>query len=111
MQVGWDENAEGNYRAIVFLDEVSGDAFEVQRAIEWDEEDHALGEATYCLVRGGATYYGGVHTYQVSHLLLRLELDSSAAAVLDLRTALEFALDESQEQTVREHLPSLLQAA
>ena len=51
MQVVWDENAEGNYRALVFLDEASGDTFEVQCAIGWDEQDHELGEDTYCLVR------------------------------------------------------------
>ena len=107
MRVGWDENVEHNYRALVFLDEKSGDTFEMQCAITWDEQDHELGEATYCLVRGGATYYGGVLAYRLSDRLLRLELDHEAAAVLELPTSFELSLDEPQEQMVRAHLPSL----
>ncbi len=108
MQVGWDERVDLNYRALVFSDEASGDTFEVQCAIEWDDQDRDLGQDTYCLVRGGATHYGGLLGYQLLDGNLVLTLDQSASSALELPAEFRFGLDPDQEELIRSRLPGLL---
>lgn len=60
MRVAWVEEPDLNYSMLAFEDEASGDFFAVQRAFTFDDQDRQLGMDTYCLVRGGATHYGGL---------------------------------------------------
>jgi hypothetical protein len=105
-QVGWIENAD--CRAIVMLDVASGDSIELQRAVVVDSRDTALGMDTYCVVRGGATHYGGIESYQVANLGVTLLLSADAAAALELPELLEIIVDPEGVRILRDHLPSLL---
>lgn len=58
----------------------SGQTLEIQRALEFDEQDVELGQDTYCLVRdASATCYGGVTAWQFSGGRLTLSLEPAAA--------------------------------
>jgi hypothetical protein len=63
------------------------------------EEDDGLG--TYCLVvdPGQRTWYGGVRSWAVDGLTLRLALEPEAAAALGLPVAPVFALQMPSDQT------------
>jgi Immunity protein 10 len=108
VRVGWDETFDLNCRALVFSDQASGDTFEVQCAIEWDDQDRELGQDTYCLVRGGAAHYGGLLGYQFLDGNLVLKLQPSASVALDLPEEFGLSLDPDQEELVRSRLPGLL---
>ena len=61
----------------------SGHTLEIQRALEFDEQDAGLGMDTYCLVHDvSATHYGGVTAWHVRDRKLTLELDNTAAEQL-----------------------------
>lgn len=89
-------------------DEPSGDFFAVQRAFTFDEQDRDLGMDTYCLVRGEATHYGDLDSYEVTDSLLRLRFGAAAADALDLPAVTELAIDATEAETVRLRLPGLV---
>jgi hypothetical protein len=64
----------------------SGLRLEIQRALEFDEQDRALGMDTYCLCTdSGATHYGGIVRHELSSPWLTIVLDVSAAEALGTR--------------------------
>lgn len=107
MRVAWLEDRDLNYAMLAFEDEDSGDFFAVQRSFTFDDQDRELGMDTYCLVRGDATHYGGLESFEVADTQVRLQLDSAAADVLELPLLTEIAIDPDQAETVRARLPGL----
>ncbi|AZQ77829.1 hypothetical protein EJ997_11245 [Flaviflexus ciconiae] len=105
IQVGWIEDEELGFAALVIHDEESGDS---QRPLSSSDQDRELGQNTYCLVRGGATYYGGVSSYSFAGTTLSLSITSEAADILHLPTPLEIDLGVPGAALAREHLPTLL---
>ena len=106
--VHWVDEPESNFVALLVVDEESGDTIEVQRAYEFDEQDRELGMDTYCLVRGGANYYGGLIAYELSDLSLSLSLTEGAAEVLELPESFEIPLDPASIALLRLRLPGLV---
>lgn len=62
----------------------TGMRLEIQRALEFDEQDRATGMDTYCLcTERGATHYGGVVSWRLEHDVLEVLLDEQASAELE----------------------------
>lgn len=83
--VGFIEDPELNYRAVVFGDEASGETLELQRSLVIDEQDRLNGMDDYCLVlASGPTFYGGIEAWRVGELDVAFRLSPEAADVLGL---------------------------
>src|SRR6476659_3765109 len=81
-----------NAHVVVFASDAdgTGETIELQRSIEPDEQDLALGEETYCIcLSGGATHYGGISSYVLSQRGLSLHLTEDAAAALEVDGTLQ----------------------
>jgi hypothetical protein len=75
----------------------TGRRLEVQRALEFDEQDQELGQDTYCLCTAeGAVHYGGVARHAIDAGALEIHLDAAAAQVLGVEGFL-LRLDVSAE--------------
>ena len=88
-------------------DEGAGDSIEIQRALTFDAQDVAQGMDTYCVVRGGASHYGGIVSWVVHSNVLALELSEAAASTLDLPAAVSIPIDDLGADLLRQHLPRL----
>lgn len=88
-------------------DRDSGETFEIQRSIEFDEQDVALGMDTYCLFWKGATYYGGIVEWGIDGYAFTVHLRTDAVAELGLPPLLAFDLDAVGVDVVRRQLPAL----
>lgn len=85
LECGFSENEDG-----------SGFVLLIQRTLyEPDEQDILLGFDTYCLVAGGRTHYGGIVRAEREGNLLRLDVSSKAARVLEVPANLEVHLEGS----------------
>jgi hypothetical protein len=74
-RVGWIDDRELDVRAIVLQDRALDESLEVQRSEQDTEQDRALAQDRYCLVRNGAaTSYGGVEAFSLSGSVLTLTL-------------------------------------
>jgi hypothetical protein len=109
IRVGWIDDPELEYSAVVIEHEKSGDTIEVQRAHHFDDEDRALGMDTYCIVRGGATIYGGLTAYSFTPRALRISLTDDAASVLDLDPSFDVDMDADSLAVLRARLPGLVE--
>lgn len=88
----------------------TGERLEIQRALEFDEQDHDLGMDTYCLcVSSGATHYGGVASYHIEGEYLTMHLEDEAAASLGVDNGIRFKLEVPSE-TVQRLAPALTRA-
>ena len=75
----------------------TGWRLEVLRALEFDEQDVALGMDTYCLCTAdGAAHYGGVIRWQVLDGVFGMELGEAAARDLQLPRSLRIRLEVSE---------------
>jgi len=80
---------ELNFEALVMAETPNGEgeSLQIQRALEFDDQDRRLGQDTYCLVvTQGPTFYGGVEGWRIlpgRALVLRLSAD--AANELEVR--------------------------
>ena len=109
IRVGFTRSIEDNYEAVVLLDVESGDSIEFQRSLAHDPQDVALGMDTYAIVRGGAAvHYGGLVRFDVQDDVLTLELEPDAAAVLELPSLVELALDDAAAGMIELHLPRIV---
>ena len=82
-----DDDLNVEYLVLAEHHDRAGRRFEVQRPLEADEQDKALGQDTYCLVtESGATHYGGVRRWRVDDAMLVAELDATAAQTLGTDT-------------------------
>src|SRR5688572_30595411 len=60
-----------------------GARLEIQQSFEFDDQDRALGQDTYCLANeAGATHYGGVKRWSLDGRALHIELERGAAEAL-----------------------------
>ena len=109
--VAYQLNDDFNAEVIVIEDEGTGDTIEIQRALRFDAQDVALGMDTYCLVRSGATHYGGIVRWVVHSHELEMELSDVAAATLSLPTAVAIPIDALGAELLRHHLPNLCQSS
>ena len=102
-------DAELNVADLVLAEhyERTGRRLEIQRSLQFDEQDEALGMDSYCLVTDGGTHYGGVLSWDIGGSTLRIELDTAAASALG---ASEFrvAFPRSESATVEAMLWTLL---
>ncbi|WP_328996283.1 Imm10 family immunity protein [Kribbella sp. NBC_01245] len=109
MKAAYTRDAPLNYEAVVFLDESSGTSFELQRALEFDAQDAALGLATYCLSNTlGATHYGGVETWNLTPGSLTLSLSGEAAKALNLPRTLQLHADAEELDQLGHHIRRIL---
>jgi hypothetical protein len=112
MRAGFTKDLDLNYEAVVFLDEQTGDAFEIQRSLEFDDQDRAMGMDTYCLVLGsGPTHYGGVAHWTLDDSALELVLTTDAAAALGIAPHLRLESTAQELRDIAAHLPALLSAS
>lgn len=107
-RVGWIDEPDLNYTALVIADDESGDTLEIQRSLTLDDQDLGLGMDTYCLVRGGAAHYGGVEAYEIGDSFVGFNLASNAATALELPESFEIPVDSDGVALLLERLPSLL---
>jgi len=108
-QIGylWDDDLA--CEVVVIEDEAGEQWLEIQRGLDFDEQDVALGMDTYCLVRdGAATHYGGVRIWNLAEGVLTLHLTGEAAAALSLERRVRFTVDTDGESVLRECLPRIL---
>ena len=81
VQVGFVSDEELNAEALVFED--SGDTFEIQRSLGFDDQDRHLGMDTYCLVsNGGPCIYGGVGSWELTATQLTVRFTTDAVITL-----------------------------
>ena len=82
----------------------SGQTLELQLALDFDDQDEARGEGTYCLVVDGSrTHYGGVGGYELSGDALTISLDEHAQAQLEVDSGfhIRIAVDPSSLEALR----------
>jgi hypothetical protein len=87
---------ELNTFAVVMAEETdgSGKRIELQRALEFDEQDRSLGQDTYCTyLDDGACEYGGIRKCVLDHNELLLEFSSETALTLGLDEKVVVQLD------------------
>lgn len=76
----------------------SGKRLEIQRALEFDEQDRELGQDTYCVCTDqGATYYGGITSWEVAGDVLRIVLNTKAATALHVKDGFEIEVGVDAE--------------
>lgn len=108
-RVGWVLDPELAAAALVIVDEDSGDTLEIQREItSIDGSSAPAKDTSACLVRDGATHYGGLLSSRVTGDSLVLELSHEAADVLELPTSFAIELGPEGAALATEHLPFLL---
>lgn len=107
IDVAYVYDEELNFEGLLLHDRLSGDTLEIQRSIEFDEQDVALGMDTYCLVWQGATHYGGIVDWVIDGNSFTVHLSDDARAELGLPPLLTLGLDVEGVAVVRRHLPSL----
>lgn len=110
---GVEEALELNALVLVFAEEASGEGWciEVQRSIEFDEQDRDLGMDTYCLVVSGVTHYGGVNAWNVRANVLCLSLDELAALELGLESTVEIEFPSEHAPVVNKMLRRIVDGA
>lgn len=99
-----------NFEGLFFHDSESGDTLEIQRSIELDEQDAALGMDTYCILRDGASHYGGIVGWATSVDSVSIELVESAQKVLALPAVVRISVDAGAIALIEKHLPVLCAA-
>jgi hypothetical protein len=100
-----------NTFAVIMAEEPdgSGNRLELQRALEFDDQDLALGQDTYCTyLHDGACEYGGIRKCVLNLNELLLEFSPETALTLGLDQQVVFwldvdlaSLDEVREGIVR----------
>ena len=72
---------------------------EIQRSLEPDQQDIALGYDSYCItLAGGATDYGGLQSIELEPHRLQLELSPEFLEILgEVDPTVEFELDLTEE--------------
>lgn len=91
-----------------------GARLEAQRAFSFDEQDHSLGQDTYCLcTEVGAVCYGGVVSWSLVEHELKIALDARAATVLGVKNGflIELEVDSNTLIRLNEGLHRVLGAA
>lgn len=76
-------DCDGTLVLVLEEGEAPGHRLEIQRALEFDQQDINLGMDTYCLVtESGATHYGGIQDWVVNVNQVDIELDLVACQQL-----------------------------
>lgn len=107
IDVAFVHDEELNFEGLFLRDRDSGDTFEIQRSIEFDEQDVALGMDTYCLVWQEASHYGGIVEWAIDRNSFTVHLSNDAQVELGLPRLLVFSLDAESVAVVRRLLPTL----
>jgi len=80
-------------------DEGAGFRLEFQRALEFDQQDRALGMDTYSIsTSGGATCYGGLNSWRLEDTRLDLDFTEAATNQLGIPRQARFWLPDEGEQ-------------
>jgi len=108
------EEAQDLNAFVVFLYEQpdgTGERLEIQRALEYDEQDREAGMDTYCLCTStGASHYGGVVSYRLGRWVLEILLDDGAAGELSIQAGyrLNLSLDDAAWSKLSDALSRVL---
>jgi Immunity protein 10 len=103
-----DDRLNARYLVLAEHADGSGRRVEVQRALEFDDQDLALGMDTYCVVtEEQATHYGGVLHWRIEGSTLHVDLTEEAGRAMGA-SAFRIALPESELATVQRALLVLL---
>ncbi|MEN0067633.1 MAG: Imm10 family immunity protein [Myxococcota bacterium] len=108
---GTADTFDGWMAAVAEQADGSGFALHFLRARTFDDEDEALGQATYCLTTNeGSTSYGGVERFERGPRHLDLDLTSKAAETLFVpeRFRLLLRADRMSNETFLEGIPTIL---
>ena len=97
---------ELNTFAVIMAEETdgSGRRIELQRAIEFDAQDHSLGMDTYCTyLDDGACEYGGIRKCVLNRheLLLAFSAETAATLGLDEQRVVQLEVDAKSLDEVR----------
>lgn len=103
-----DDNLGAEWLVLAEHPDGTGRRLEVQRPLQVDEQDLALGHDTYCLVtEEQATHYGGVLDWQIEESTLHLDLTEEASRAIGA-SRFRITLPKSECATVQAALESLL---
>ena len=103
-----DDNLRAQWLVLAEHPDGSGRRLEVQRPLQVDEQDRALGLDTYCLVtEEQATHYGGVLDWQIEESALQLALTEEASRAIGA-SGFRITLPKSERATVQAALALLL---
>jgi hypothetical protein len=86
--VGLYLDSDTNVFTVVFAEREDGDgrSLEIQRALNFDEQDRALGQATYCLcLDRSTTHYGDIDTCILRDAVLTITLRGGAVRVFETK--------------------------
>jgi hypothetical protein len=106
-EIGYVKDDNLNFECLAIRDQTSGDTLEIQRALEFDDQDAALGMATYCIARNGRSHYGGLVHWSLRNTTLTLGLDEHAAATLELPLVTQLEVSASDAELISDYLPRL----
>lgn len=99
-----------NSFAVVLAEQYDGGGvrLEIQRALEFDDQDKQLGQDTYCMcTEQGAVCYGGIASWSLAGNELKIVLDARAATALGVKGGFLIELDVNTD--TREQLRHGLQ--
>jgi Immunity protein 10 len=103
-----DDSLNAQYLVLAEHADGNGRWLEIQRSLQVDEQDQALGQDTYCLVtEEQATHYGGVLDWRIDGSTLDLDLTEEACRVLGT-SRFRITLPESECAAVQRALRVLL---
>ena len=109
-QVGFFSDQNLNAEGLVIADLETGETFEVQRSLSFDDQDRQLHLDTYCLIFQGRSHYGGLVSWRaLDDASLALTLTTGAAQTLGLPEEFVIPTLTSEDwSTIHSHLPLLL---
>ena len=103
-----DDELNAQYLVLAERADGSGRRLEVQRSLQFDEQDLSLGMDTYCLLtEKQATHYGGVLDWRIEGSTLHLELTEEAGRVMGA-SGFQITLPCSERAAVQSALLVLL---
>ena len=103
-----DDNLGAEWLVLAEHPDGTGRRLEVQRPLQVDEQDLALGHDTYCLVtEEQATHYGGVLDWHIEESTLHLDLTGEASRAIGA-SRFRITLPKSERATVQAALELLL---
>ena len=94
------ELSELNSFAVILEERADGTGrrIEIQKALSFDDQDRRLNQDTYCVsTETGASFYGGVASWNLEDRVLRIELSEMASKTLGIATQVTITLDEPHE--------------
>lgn len=111
MAVGQDDELEYMYVGVADAPFEPEHEFQLQKSLESDPQDEALGMDTYCIVlEDQATHYGGITSCVLEGRVLTLDWDEEAGLVFGADgLRIELGLDDGQIAAFRRGLERMFE--